>query len=240
MLKKLIRNIVLREKASSQKYVSYLRKQGVQIGEDVTVYSPTHTLIDLSQPCLLKIGNHVRITHGVIILTHDYSWSVLKQLPEHKGQILGAQSPVVIGNNVFIGMNAVITRGVTIGDNVIIGAGSVVTKDCKSNCVYAGVPAKEVMTVSDFYAKRETAQFKEACQMAHAYQQCYGEKPPKEVFSEYFMLFCSAEDASKNEVFRRQMETGMGYEASYLFMKARVPMFPDYEAFLTACYSESQ
>ena len=130
------------------KYVSFLRKQGVCIGDDVTIYSPTKTMIDITAPWLLRIGNHVRITQGVVILTHDYSWSVLKQLPKNAGRILGAQSPVTIGDNVFIGMNAIITRGVTIGDNVVIGAGSVVTKDCEANSVYAGVPAKKVKEVT--------------------------------------------------------------------------------------------
>lgn len=51
-------------------------------------------------------------------------------------------SPVRIGDNVWIGMNSIVMRGVTIGDNVIIGAGSVVTKDIPPNCVAAGVPCK--------------------------------------------------------------------------------------------------
>lgn len=65
-----------------------------------------------------------------MILTHDYSWSVLKRNPrkEKQGQILSAIGPVTIGNNVFIGINSVITRNVTIGDNIIIGTGSIVTK----------------------------------------------------------------------------------------------------------------
>lgn len=108
MLKQFLRNIVLGEKASSERYVSYLRKQGVSVGEHVRFYSPMHTVVDLTCPCLLSIGNNVSITQGVIILTHDYSWSVRKQLPDSDGEILGGQSPVRIGNNVFIGMNAII------------------------------------------------------------------------------------------------------------------------------------
>lgn len=60
------------------------------MGEDVTVYSPQHTVIDTTCPWLLRIGDHVRITHGVIILTHDYSWSVIKCCVPSKGRILGA------------------------------------------------------------------------------------------------------------------------------------------------------
>jgi maltose O-acetyltransferase len=51
---------------------------------------------------------------------------------------------VTIGNNVWIGSNAIILPGVSIGDNSIIAAGAVVTKDVPSNKVYGGVPAKQM------------------------------------------------------------------------------------------------
>jgi acetyltransferase-like isoleucine patch superfamily enzyme len=50
--------------------------------------------------------------------------------------------PVRIGDNVWIGMNAIILKGVTIGDNSVIGAGAVVTKDVPANVVVAGNPAQ--------------------------------------------------------------------------------------------------
>jgi acetyltransferase-like isoleucine patch superfamily enzyme len=52
--------------------------------------------------------------------------------------------PVYIGNHVWIGMNAMILKGVTIGDGAIIAAGSVVTRDVPSKCLAAGVPAKVI------------------------------------------------------------------------------------------------
>ena len=237
-MKQFLRNIIYREKSSSSKYIAFLRKQGVYIGEDVTIFSPPHTLIDTTAPWLLRIGDHVRITHGVIILTHDYSWSVLKQLPGNEGRILGAQSPVAIGNNVFIGMNAIITRGVTIGDNVVIGAGSVVTKDCEANSVYAGNPAKKIMTIEQYLHKREKAQFVEAKKLAHMYYERMGELPPVEIFSEYFMLFCGEEEAKANHVFCKQMKTGACFEKSEQFMREHNPLYPDYETFLAACFEK--
>ncbi len=50
----------------------------------------------------------------------------------------------VIGNNVFIGVSAVVIGKITIGNNVAIGANSVVTKDVPDNAVVAGIPAKVI------------------------------------------------------------------------------------------------
>lgn len=238
MIRSVLKKLIYREKADSASYVRYLRKLGCQIGEDVTIYDPTRTQIDITCPWLFRIGNHVRITRGVIILTHDYSWSVLKNAPETCGSIIGAQSPVTIGNNVFIGMNAIITRGVTIGDNVIIGAGSVVTKDCESNSVYAGNPAKKIMTLTEYYEKRNNLQFSEAKYIAQSYRDAFGGNPPKEVFFEYFMLFCTAQEAETVPAFRRQMGLGTGIADTQAYMSARKPMFDSYEAFLEACFEE--
>ena len=88
----------------------------------------------------MTIGNDVQITDPVTILTHDYSWSVLKK---KYGIIYGNQRKTVIGNNVFIGWGATILGGSHIGDNVIIGANSVVSGNVDSNSVYAGNPARK-------------------------------------------------------------------------------------------------
>ena len=236
MISKLFRKILLREKATSSDFVKYLRKKGVKIGENVRFYSPSNTLVDMQAPWLITIGDNVNITHGVIILTHDYSWSVLKRYDTSKGVVLGGQSPVTIGNNVFIGMNAVITRGVTIGDNVIIGAGSVVTKDCDSNGVYAGNPAKKIMSIDEYLAKREQKQFEEAKTMALMYKERFGVNPPKEVFNEYFMLFSNADEASNNPEFCRQLKTGSNFDDSVAYMNKQTPKFESFESFLNECF----
>jgi acetyltransferase-like isoleucine patch superfamily enzyme len=53
-------------------------------------------------------------------------------------------APVKIGDNVWIGMNAIILKGVTIGENSVVAAGSVVTKSVEPNTVVAGNPAQVV------------------------------------------------------------------------------------------------
>ena len=240
-LKDFVRKFILKSKKTSDDILNDLRKGGAEIGEDVLIYSTGKTLIDSSSPYLLKIGSHVRIAEGTKILTHDYAWSVLKTLSSDgvcPGQILGAQSAVEIGNNVFIGMNTIITRGVTIGNNVVIGAGSVVTKDCPSNGVYAGNPARLIMSIEAYYQKREALQFEEAREIAVRYRKRFGKLPPKQVFSEYFMLFCDAQSANEVDVFHAQMTRMGNYEETVRYMSEHKARFTDYESFLEACYQD--
>lgn len=63
-------------------------------------------------------------------------------------------APIVIGENVMIGNNARICKGVTIGDNCIVGANAVVTKSVPANCIVAGNPAKIVKENIDQNTKR--------------------------------------------------------------------------------------
>lgn len=53
-------------------------------------------------------------------------------------------NPPIIGNDVWIGSNAIILQGNTVGDGAIIAAGAVVTKDVPPYTVYGGVPAKKI------------------------------------------------------------------------------------------------
>ena len=54
------------------------------------------------------------------------------------------QTPVQIGNNVWVGDSAIVCKGVTIGENSVIGAGSVVTSSIPANTIAAGNPARVV------------------------------------------------------------------------------------------------
>jgi acetyltransferase-like isoleucine patch superfamily enzyme len=54
---------------------------------------------------------------------------------------------VIISDNVWIGMNAIILKGVTIGENSVVAAGAVVTKSVPANVVVAGNPAAVVRDV---------------------------------------------------------------------------------------------
>lgn len=57
---------------------------------------------------------------------------------------LSKGDPVIIGNDVWIGANAIIMRGVTIGDGAIVAAGAIVTKDVPPYAIVGGIPAKVI------------------------------------------------------------------------------------------------
>ena len=222
-VKEVLKKIAYGKRYSSETYIDYLRRIGVKIGEDCTIYVPSKTLIDEQYPWMITIGNHVRITEGVKILTHDYSWSVLKLyegVSENPGAILGASGTVEIGNN------------------VIIGAGSVVTSSCDHNGVYAGVPAKRIMSIDEYYEKRERAQFNEAKELAVEYFDRYGKRPGKEVFHEYFMLFETAEEAQKNDVFRNKIALCQNELDTVKYMSAHKAMFSSYDEFIEKCFEK--
>mgnify|MGYP000899967112 FL=1 len=113
----------------------------------MTVYNARNTTIDETSLQHIFIGDNTQITAGVIVLAHDYSYSVLGNI---FGELPRQQRDTVIGKNVFIGMNSVILMGAKIGDNVIVGAGSVVSGSIPSNSVCAGNPAKVICSLEQF------------------------------------------------------------------------------------------
>ena len=82
----------------------------------------------------VHIGRHVMIGADTCIGDTD----------GHPEQLGTTPAPIVIKDNVFIGMHCLILKGVTIGENAVIGAGSVVTKDIPANSVAAGVPCRVI------------------------------------------------------------------------------------------------
>jgi len=96
---------------------------------------------------LVIIGKNFISAPGSIILAHDASTIT------HTGKSRVEQT--IVGDNVFIGANAVVLPGVSIGDNCIIGAGAVVTKAVPADSVATGNPARVVMSVDQYMQKCE-------------------------------------------------------------------------------------
>ncbi len=128
--------------------IGYAKYIGVRIGNNVNFYGMKPFMFG-SEPWLIEIGNNVYITSGCQFVTHDGGTLVLRQ----RDPKLEITSPIKIGSNVYIGINSTILPGVEIGDNVIVGAGSIVTKSLESNYVYAGIPAKRIKTIDEYYNK---------------------------------------------------------------------------------------
>lgn len=91
----------------------------------------------------IRIGTDCLIAEHVTIRDQDHTFGL--GLTTAKAGF--ATSPVTIGNNVWIGAKATVTKGVTIGDNVVIGANSVVTRDIPPNSVAVGAPARVIRNV---------------------------------------------------------------------------------------------
>lgn len=195
MIKEFVKKIIYKEKYNSESYIKFLRSKGVKVGEKCYIYVPSKTLIDIQNPFMLEIGDNVKITEGVKILTHDFSWCVSSVID---GVVTGSVENVKIGNNVFIGMNAIILKGVTIEDNVIIGAGSIVTKNCERNSVYAGNPAKKIMSLEEYHEKQKEVQEKRLNNIIKCYKEKYNEFPNEKTLREFIFSYNSQNNDVNN------------------------------------------
>ena len=119
----------------------FLRLSGAKIGKNTMI--SLGAKIDTRRGQVI-IGDNCLITHGCYILSHDGAAHVLNNEDNGKGK-------VVIGNNVFIGVNTVVLRNVTIGNHAIIGAGSVVNINIPEGVVAAGNPIKIIKEIPKPY-----------------------------------------------------------------------------------------
>lgn len=117
---------------------------GLTVGKDFKCLGGV--IIDPGHVNIITIGDNVTFAPRVHILAHDASTR----------RALGYTmlGKVEIGNDVFIGANSTVLPGVTIGDGAIIGANSLVSHDVPANMVYAGNPAKQIMTTEEYFEKR--------------------------------------------------------------------------------------
>lgn len=90
----------------------------------------------------IEIGNNVMIGGGVTIVDSDFHTMDYSCWGTPMDEMLMKRSPVKIGNNVFIGMNSIILKGVNIANGAVIAAGSVVNKDIPANEIWGGNPVR--------------------------------------------------------------------------------------------------
>lgn len=112
-------------------------KGKISVGE--RCYVNRNTMVDAS--IQITIGNDCAIGPGCYITDHDHGFDFMT--PPLKLPLIS--KPTLIGNNVWIGANSIILKGVTIGDFAVVAAGSVVTKDVPAKTLVLGTPAKPKM-----------------------------------------------------------------------------------------------
>ena len=146
-------------KVSVSCHVTLMRLENVSIGDNVSFATGcvlktdegrivignhtsfnTNTSMTSPKGCLVEIGNYVLVAPNVVIRPFNYNYKSLTFMRKNEH----LPDKIIIGDDVWIGANSVITGGVTIGKGAVIGAGSVVTHDVDPYKIVGGVPAKVI------------------------------------------------------------------------------------------------
>jgi acetyltransferase-like isoleucine patch superfamily enzyme len=89
----------------------------------------------------VTLGAHVLIGPNAVIVSSQHHWTDPSLPIVLQGHV---PSAVAIGDDVWIGANAVVTPGVRVGTGAVVGAGAVVTADVAPYTIVAGVPARPI------------------------------------------------------------------------------------------------
>lgn len=116
--------------------------------------------VGISSACVwakesIEIGNRVNIGGDCIIMdtdAHNLDYRIRNSGQKDESgrsvdSLTAASAPIVIEDDVLIGMRSVILKGVTIGARSVIGAGSVVVKSIPADCIAAGNPCKVIKSL---------------------------------------------------------------------------------------------
>lgn len=146
----LIKNIFNRISLFYWRYVvspeKYARHIGVTIGKNCFISTRGWS----NEPYLIRIGNHVQLTHCVSIHTHGGGQAIRAEHPDF--DVFGK---VVIEDWAYIGAYSQIMPGVTIGEGALVAAGSVVTKSVAPHTVVGGNPAQFICTTEEYYERNK-------------------------------------------------------------------------------------
>ena len=111
---------------------------------DVTIGDHTRIGIHCTVIGPVCIGNHVNLAQGITVTALNHNFEDVSKRIDEQGV---STKPVVIGDDVWIGANAVVLPGVTIGNHSVVAAGAVVTKDVPDHTLVGGVPAKVIKNI---------------------------------------------------------------------------------------------
>ena len=105
-----------------------------------------HTRVGIHNTIIgpVSIGNHVNLAQGITVTALNHNFSDPDKRIDEQGISTAA---VHIGDDVWIGANAVVLPGVTIGSHSVVAAGAVVTKDVPPYTLVGGVPARIIKSL---------------------------------------------------------------------------------------------
>jgi acetyltransferase-like isoleucine patch superfamily enzyme len=157
------------ETAQMFRFMRSKRPDAVVLGDHVSCYAGVSFAIGVNGSCKIgdftllngalimaderiEIGSHVLVSWNVGIADSDFhpidaaqrkidTYALAPYYPNRPERPKLKTAPVIIKDGAWIGMNAVILKGVTIGENSIVAAGAVVSKSVPDNVVVAGNPA---------------------------------------------------------------------------------------------------
>lgn len=119
------------------------KKLRVKSGAEISPNSSVGFDSELGTRCIIQanvsIGDHVIMGPDIKIYSRNHRADRVDIPIQKQGDI---ELTTIIGNDVWIGANVIVTAGVTVGNHCILAAGSVVTRDVEDYAVVGGVPAK--------------------------------------------------------------------------------------------------
>ncbi len=127
-------NVTFKGTAKIEPYCRLVGEPYIEIGKNFYLNAGCHLLGEIS------FGDDVMIGPKTIFWGRDHGMELgipMNQQPH-------VNSPIKVGNDVWIGAAAIILKGVNIGNGVVIGAGAVVTKDVPENAIVVGNPARVI------------------------------------------------------------------------------------------------
>lgn len=126
---------------------NYLSSCGINLrvkkGAEISFKSTVGNHSELGTRCMIQsnvqIGDYVIMGPDVKIYSRNHLFTSLEKPIKDQGK---EYLKTIIGNDVWLGANVIITAGCRIGNHVVVAAGAVVTKDIPDYAVVGGVPAK--------------------------------------------------------------------------------------------------
>lgn len=217
--------------SASTRLVRHLRSKGVKVGEGVVFRDAKSVTIDLTRPSLIEIGDNVDINVNFTIMTHDFASGVFLN---KYNELINSSGRVKLGNNIYIGRDVTILKGVSIGDNCVIGLGSIVTSDIPSDSVAVGSPARVICSIDEYFSRRKGRCLEEAFEYARSIRQNFGREPQVEDFWEEFPHFVSGDKIDSYPTIPIKRQLGQAYNH---YRNHHKSTFDSFEDFLAAALS---